>query len=285
MNRTFIILLCWASVVMAGAQTLTHRYVELADSADTYMKHENWTDAERVIVKALRHEPANKSNWLLWSNLGVVRTHLDNYDGAMEAYAVGLSSAPRSTVLLSNRAWTELTFGHTQDGLKDIDSTLALDSLQAWPLKMRGLLNMSKPEQARRDLLRSDSITPDDPAVLAGLGDLDAAQENIAGAMDYYKRSLKVRPEQEVAFRFLLIMTEQGDEVKARDWTVGALAKWPECAEMHLLRALQHQRSFQTDAALKEKNLAIAYGAEPLLVDAVLNLRRDKKSSKLINTH
>ena len=84
-----------------GAQTLTKRYVELADSADYYMKRDRWRDAERVIVTALRHEPANPSNWLLWSNLGVVRTHSDDYKGAMEAYDVGLASAPESAVSLA----------------------------------------------------------------------------------------------------------------------------------------------------------------------------------------
>lgn len=265
----------------AGAQTLTRAYIELADSADMYMKHENWADAERVITKALRREPANKSNWLLWSNLGVVRTHQDNYEGALEAYDIGLSSAPKSTVILSNRAWTQLTFGHTQEGLKDINSTLALDSLQVWPLKMRGLLGMAHPKKARKDLQLADSLAPDDAAVLAGLGDLDAADGNIRSALNYYKRSLKIRPDEETAFKFLLIMTEQDDEVKARDWTIGALAKWPECANLHLLRSLQHQRAYQTGSALKEKNLAVSYGADPLLVDALLNLKRDKKPRNL----
>ena len=101
-----------------GAQTLTKRYVELADSADYYMKRDRWRDAGRAMA--------------LWANPGVVRTHSDDYKGAMEAYDVGLASAPKSTVLLSNRAWTQLSFGHGDEALKDIDATLALDSLQAW---------------------------------------------------------------------------------------------------------------------------------------------------------
>lgn len=269
----------------AGAQTLTHTYIELADSADMYMKHENWPAAERIIIKALRHEPANRSNWLLWSNLGVVRTHLDNYDGAIEAYGAGLAGAPKSTVLLANRAWTHLTFGHNQEGLADINSTLELDSLQPWPLKMRGLLGMAHPARARRDLLRADSIAPGDAAVLAGLGDLDAAAGNVDNAVNYYMHSLKITPDPEVAFRYLLVMTEQGDGTLARDRTVGALARWPECANLHLLRALQHRMDYQPDAELKEKNLAIAYGADPLLVDAILNRNDRKKASKLINRH
>ena len=58
----------------ASSQTLTRTYIELADSADNYMKRERWEDAERMIMGALRHEPANRSNWLLWSNLGLVST-------------------------------------------------------------------------------------------------------------------------------------------------------------------------------------------------------------------
>ena len=55
--RTFIITLLSLCALHSGAQTLTATYVELADSADRYIRQERWADAERVIVKALRHEP------------------------------------------------------------------------------------------------------------------------------------------------------------------------------------------------------------------------------------
>ena len=260
-----------------GAQTLTKRYVELADSADYYMKREQWRDAERVIVTALRHEPANPSNWLLWSNLGVVRTHSDDYKGAMEAYDVGLASAPKSTVLLSNRAWTQLSFGHRDEALKDIDATLALDSLQAWPLKMRGLLRLSHPDSAERDLLKADELSPRDPAVLAGLGDIRAARGDLDKALDYYAKSLDIEPDQDVTFKQLLILTEHGDFRQAQDKTIAALAKWPKNPNLHIVRAMQHRKSYQQDAELKEKNLALAYGADPLLVDRLLGQKSSKK--------
>ena len=261
-----------------GAPTLTHRYVELADSADRYMRLERWGDAERVIIGALKHEPANPSNWLLWSNLGVVRTHRENYEGAMQAYEIGLAGAPRSTVLLSNRAWTSLAFNHPEDAMADLNATLALDSLQPWPLKMRGLLSMAKsPVKARRDLALADSLAPDDPAVLAAIADLEAADGQIEKAQTYYERSLKLRPDPDVTFRTLLIMTEKGDFKTAQSRTSEALARWPKDPNLHLLRALQHQRNYDFDAELREKNLAVAYGADIHLVDRILNKRSSKK--------
>ena len=279
MKQVNIIILFLIGVCAStGAQTLTHRYVELADSADRYMRLERWADAERVIIGALKHEPANPSNWLLWSNLGVVRTHRENYDGAMQAYEIGLAGAPRSTVLLSNRAWTSLAFNRPGDAMADLDATLALDSLQPWPLKMRGLLSMAKsPVKARRDLVLADSLAPDDPAVLAAIADLEAADGQIEKAQTYYERSLKLRPDPDVTFRTLLIMTEKGDFRTAQIRTSEALARWPKDPNLHLLRALQHQKNYDFDAELREKNLAVAYGADIHLVDRILNKRSSKK--------
>ena len=137
-------ILTFASIMvcalLSGAQTLTSTYVELADSADRYIRAERWQDAERVIVKALRHEPANRSNYLLWSNLGIVRERQENYPGALEAYGIGLASAPRSTMLLTNRARTYLATGQLAAARADLDSALDVDSTLQWPRKMRGVI-------------------------------------------------------------------------------------------------------------------------------------------------
>ena len=163
------------------------------------------------------------------------------------------------------------------EALKDIDATLALDSLQAWPLKMRGLLRLSHPDSAERDLLKADELSPRDPAVLAGLGDISAARGALDKALDYYAKSLDIEPDEDVTFKQLLILTEHGDFRQAQDKTIAALAKWPKNPNLHIVRAMQHRKSYQQDAELKEKNLALAYGADPLLVDRLLGQKSSKK--------
>lgn len=269
-----IIIVCALS---SGAQTLTHRYLELADSADNYMKQELWADAERNIIAALRHEPANPSNWLLWSNLGVVRTHLDNYPGALEAYEIGMAGAPKSTVLLSNRAWTHLYYGHDKEALSDLNRTLQLDSLQAWPLKMRGLSRLAKHDtaDAMADLQRSDSIAGGDAAVIAGIGDALIAMGHNDEAAAKYEASIKIQEDPEVYYKLLLILTtadsylRNATEVQER--TVSALGKWPTHAGLHIVRAIQQKKNFQNDAAEHEKKLAIEYGADPHMIDLLIN--------------
>ena len=54
-------------------------YMACVDSADYYIKKELWQDAEYFTLKALKTEPGNSANWLLWSNLGEIRMRLGKY--------------------------------------------------------------------------------------------------------------------------------------------------------------------------------------------------------------
>lgn len=261
---------------ISGAQTITGRVIELADSADFYMKHSRWEDAERTIITALRHEPANPSNWLMWSNLGVVRTHLQNYNGALEAYEIGLTGAPRSTVLLSNRAWTRLINDDPDGAMRDLDSTLEIDSLQPWPLKMHGLLSLSKGDYKRAitDLMASDSLKNRDADVLSAIGTSQAALGNNSEAIRYYGLSFEIEENPDVLFRQLLLMTSDDSLIPAAERrTAEALEKWPATGEFHLVRALLLKKKFQNDAVEHEKKLAIKYGVSPALIDSILNER------------
>lgn len=255
------------------AQTITNRMAELADSADFYMKRGRWNDAERVIVTALKHEPANPSNWLLWSNLGVVRTNREDFNGALQAYEIGLTAAPKSIVLLSNRAWTLLTMGNEADALADLDDTLSVDSLQSWPLKMRGLLYLGKGKyrEARRDLSAASRINERDATVFAALADTDAALGLPDDAIADYEKSLSLEQNPEVLFRLLLLMSSNDNLFrKAEERTTDALHKWPTYGEFHLIKALLLKKKYQNDQAEQEKKLAIKYGVNPSLIDSIL---------------
>ena len=51
------------------AEASSPKYEALADSADNYIRREKWEEAERVIISALKVEPGNFANSLLFSNL------------------------------------------------------------------------------------------------------------------------------------------------------------------------------------------------------------------------
>ena len=108
-----------------------------------------------MIISALKLEPGNFANSLLFSNLGVVRTNQGRYDEALEAFDLGVSVAPRASVIRTNRARTYLLMSRYDEALEDLNVSLGIDSVQEWPLSMRGLLLMNKNdfEGARKDFM------------------------------------------------------------------------------------------------------------------------------------
>lgn len=247
----------------AGAQTLTATYVLLADSADFYMRHERWDDAERTIVKALRLEPANRSNYLLWSNLGTVRTRLDKLDGALEAFQIGLASAPNSTVLLSNRARTYLLKGDSEAALADINHALALDSTLQWPRKMRGLINASRRnyDAAKADFKIYSDKYGDDADILGALADIAASTGKDLEALDYYKRSYKLDPDEELLEKALLTACVYGRIEDMTEELNEGLRKNPRSGMLYLMRAMlnkaRHQNSEMEENLKKSRQFGV----------------------------
>ena len=248
----------------SGAQTLTATYVQLADSADRYIRQERWADAERVIVKALLHEPANKSDYLLWSNLGLVRTNMENYDGAIEAYDIGLASAPRSTALLSNRARTYIAKGDVGPAMQDLDTALALDSTLQWPRKMRGLLRAAKGDAtgAMADFSAYTERYGEDAAVSEAEGDIATASGDVDTAIGRYRAAYRLEPDAALLGKALLTSYLFGRiEDMADDLTEG-LKKYPRDGMLYLMRAMLNKTRFQTTAMEQDLKIAREFGVD-----------------------
>ncbi|MDE6718189.1 MAG: hypothetical protein K2J70_08365, partial [Muribaculaceae bacterium] len=65
--------------------SIEEKYEALIDSAECYASNHRWEEAEKTTVAALQLRPANKANWLLWSNLAEIRLKRNNPAGALEA--------------------------------------------------------------------------------------------------------------------------------------------------------------------------------------------------------
>lgn len=272
MNK--IILLIFTTLICAGAfnapAQVSATYLSYVDSADNYIKKERYVDAERMILKALKTEPANPSNYLLFSNLGIVRTHLGNIEGALEAYDVGLSRAPKSTTLLSNRAYTYLAINKTEEALADFNSALQKDSLLNWPLKMRGYILLAKGDLkgAKRDFECLQRNFPKETDAQMGLGKLALSENRIDDALLYFKKVLEKNNDEEVYF-YLATSYLQKDRLNEAIETIReGLKKFPEAGDLFLLRARWHQLNYRNEEALIDKKLAEDNHADPQLIEA-----------------
>lgn len=79
----------------------------------------------KYIEQALKMEPANPHNALLFSNLGTIQRWQHRYEQALDSYTLALNIAPRAIPALMNRAALYLELG--KDDLARIDYSLVLD--------------------------------------------------------------------------------------------------------------------------------------------------------------
>ena len=76
------------------AQSLYYNYI---DTAEVKIKAQNWLQAERYILLALKTEPANKNNSLLISNLATVQRNQKKYIEAIRNNTIVLGIGPAGT--------------------------------------------------------------------------------------------------------------------------------------------------------------------------------------------
>lgn len=246
-------------------------YLALADSVDNYIKKERWTDAEQSILKALRMEPGNFTNSLLLSNLGVVQTQQGRYEEALESFRLGLSIAPKSSVLYNNRARTYLHMGQYDDALEDLNKSLDIDSIQEWPLRMRGFILINKdPEGAKRDFHKLGNYFPKNPAAMSGLAAIAEKEGHFEEALKYYNEALILEEDPEIRFSRILLKINMDKYSEASADIKEAISRYPDYGEFYLLRGYLKKLNFRYDEANVDKKIALDKGADKQLVEQLL---------------
>ncbi len=250
-------------------------YMQYVDSADYYISRSRWVDAERSLVAALRSEPANQGNLLLLSNLGTVRTQLGNYTGAIEAFDIGLSRAPRSTVLLINRALAQIGLNNIDGALNDLSFALQCDSELPRALETRGLIYLNRRdfEAALADFTLLHEINPDNTAALAGIAQCQAAQGNYKEAISHIREIMKRESDEFYHFLLTLYLIENNQPLDATDAIRNALTQFPQSGRLYLLRAVLHKQNYQLSEAEAALKLAHKYNVDPELEQQLMPTR------------
>lgn len=248
------------------------QYIALADSADIYIKREKWEQAERVIIQALRLEPANFSNSLLLSNLGVVQTNQGRYEEALESFRLGLSLSPKSTTIRNNRAWTRIITNDISGAMEDLDVSLSNDSLQEWPLQMRGLLRVSLNDLpgARHDFLLLSRQYPGNEIAMSGLGRISEKEGKPEEALRYYDEALSIKEDPEIHSARILLKIGMEKFSDASAEIRKCIDKYPEDPYFYLLRGYLHRLNYRIEEAKADKKIALDKGADPQTVEHFL---------------
>ncbi len=188
--RKVIYLLIFAFLPYVPAMSQT--YSEFCDQASELVKQDSLQRAEEVIRRALKLEPANPHNALLFSNLGTIQRRQHQYDEAGESYTYALNIAPLSVPILLNRASLYLEQG--KDELARVDYSLVIDreKRNKEALQMRAYIYMKgrNYKSARSDYDSLLKVYPLDYAGRFGLATLEQKEGRLAQALDLFNKML-----------------------------------------------------------------------------------------------
>ena len=125
MKKLIFLAVC---LLASGMPAFAQTYQEIFDRAVRSEQHPSELQspqAETYIRRALKLEPANPHNALLFSNLGTIQRRQRKYEKALESYNFALNIAPRAVPILLNRATIYMELG--RNNLAQADYSLVLD--------------------------------------------------------------------------------------------------------------------------------------------------------------
>lgn len=252
------------SLTCAAAMAETP-YMEKVDEADKACAEGKWKEAETALLEALRAEPANPSNILLISNLGMVRFNMGEDSLALATLDDAHAMAPASVTILSNRARVLTAIGDEAGAYEDYTRILELDSMVMTARFHHGLLALKnrKFPTAKADFDFMVDKFPDAEETQIGMATFLSSIGEYAEALPYYNKILLTQKEPEYygARAYCYLMTNHLQE--ASDDIGVAMELAPDDGELYLYRAALNKMRFRPDDANADAKRAIELGVDP----------------------
>ncbi len=161
-------------------------YNEVVDRAMKYALSDSLVQAEQLFRQALKMDPNNARNALLFSNLGTVLKRLGRTDEAIEAYTMALNITPYSTAMLLNRGTLYLDKGLDSKAYIDFCNVIDLIPENIEARLYRAYIYMQRREykEARIDYNVILGKEPSHKAARIGMAMLDQREGNFTAARD-----------------------------------------------------------------------------------------------------
>lgn len=193
--KYFVLILCsiFSSVCALQAQS----YNEIVEQAMGCVKKDSLVQAEQLFRKALKLEPNNARNALLFSNLGTVQKRLGKTDEAIESYTLALNITPYSTAMLLNRAALYLEKDLLQKAYLDYCNVIDLVPKNQEARLFRAYIYMQRREykEARVDYNVVLEQDVKNKTARIGLAMLDEKEGRFQSAMDAMNRLVSDYPQ------------------------------------------------------------------------------------------
>lgn len=208
MNKTFILLL-----VVVASGTYATKVLAQNDSISTYeewitasfdaLDENNNAQAEQCLKNAMKLEPANPQNGLLFVNLGTIQRNQQKYQDAEISYTCAISLLEENTVAFSTRASLYAEMEEYQKAIDDYSVIIGRNPENEDALYERALCRLMNNDTvgARFDLETIDKFNPKSAKSRLGMAMVYKAMGENAMAVELYDALIKANPNSWSLFR------------------------------------------------------------------------------------
>ena len=193
MKYIVLSLMCFCFMSPSKAQT----YDELIDKAMDAVEQDSLLLAENYFKEALRLEPANMRNSLLFSNLGTIQRRMGKKKEALESYSLALNKTPYSVTMLLNRASLFLEMNDLEKAYTDYCSVLDIDRENLEALMFRAYIYMKRRQyqDARLDYRSYLEIEPGNKTARLGMALVNQKDKRFHESLEDFNRLIVDYPD------------------------------------------------------------------------------------------
>lgn len=248
MKRLLLSLSVLLSAISLFAQD-SPLYIEKADSASIYIEREDWSKAEKLLLEALRLEPANYNNSLLLNNLARVMQQTGRDDEALYNYDLALCMAPSNSTIRYNRGLLLLSLSRTQDAIADFTKAAEAPESGVLPLLMRAFCYMKENNADAAEADFKKVLDKDDSSLdaMEGLAGIYLTDGRIDEAIEILGQALDKSPSADLYFRLGMAQCLSERINEAAESVREGIKLDPEYGNLYLLRAYIHQQRYQME--------------------------------------
>ena len=128
------------SLCVMAVSVQAQSYQEYVQKALEAMSIDSTDEAERLFREAMRMEPAQRSNSMIYYQIGRLQEHRGKLEKALESYTMGLNVAPHVLPLRMSRAKLYMKLGNKEKALVDYSDILDWKTDEQEALFMRAYI-------------------------------------------------------------------------------------------------------------------------------------------------
>ena len=186
MKRIYLYMVMMLACCHLSSQT----YDGLIARAMSAVEKDSLYQAETLFKEALKKEPANLRNALLFSNLGTIQRRMGKNKEALESYSLALNLTPYSKTMLLNRASLYLEMDYLDKAYVDYCNVIDLDAKNQEALQFRAYIYMRRREyqEAKNDYQRLLEVVPGDKTARIGMAMVNQKLQRYRESLEEFNR-------------------------------------------------------------------------------------------------